>query len=207
MARERRREQQLEAPQQAVKKRVRKQPDEHALSCSPERVQAQCTPQDAPPANQASNAPSVLAQDCMNRSLAKRTRCRAVKTRPENVEQLTTDLETGKLDNRTASARRLVQARESLAKEPHAVCRGLVLDSLAASATIMSELLVEIAKPGAVLQDGELNPLISKNFFEVQKSMLRSIAALQQLDGKRPAIEPDKEPFDVSSLVLAANRG
>ena len=138
--------------------------------------------------------------------------------RPSEYAGAITAIRKGNIDGRTTHSRRLLAMRKMLGDHSVPATLGLVKDTLAVNAAIVSCLLQEICKADFQLFDkqGNLNPILERYWPETQKAILSASQALLRLEqaqgreNKRTAstIESrviasgDTTPIDISSLVL-----
>lgn len=138
----------------------------------------------------------------------KKRRSRSQKDRPQDVDQLVTAIRSDRLDGRCNAAKQIVEARAMIAEAPEQVALALVYDTLATGAVILAAVVKELSRPESIMVNGELNPLVHKHYFEVQKSILRSVDALNRLRKGNGIEDEDKgsaQPIDISTLILEAN--
>lgn len=138
-------------------------------------------------------------------------RNRSIKRRPEDVPGLIVALKEDTIDLRTREAQDVLALRDSLAKDPEPVVKGLIRDALAIDGVIMSRIAAELVKPGNVILDGkgELNQLIAKHWPDVRGGILKSGRALLAVEkeGQPPATGEPDTMTDITSLIVAAQHG
>ena len=134
------------------------------------------------------------------------------KLRPQSSEGLALAIQQNRLDNRTRAAQDMVALRDAIASNPQEAAKGLVRDTLAANATIMTAVLRELTGPGVSIigADGAIHPLIAKTWPDLQRATLsaaRVLASLERDGTGQPATTDDKpSEIDISTLILEAQR-
>lgn len=134
-------------------------------------------------------------------------RCRSKKLRPQSVESLALAIQNNRLDNRTRAAQDMIALRDAIAQAPQEAAKGLIRDTLAANATIMTAVLRELTGPGVKLigDDGAVHPLIAKTWPELQRATISAARALASLEreGAGPPPADDKQGSkDLTTLIL-----
>ena len=145
--------------------------------------------------------------------LKTRIRDRSAKARPQNTGELITAIDDGRLDGRTAPAKRITALRTAIATAPLEACIGVVRDILAVNLTIAQVITAEISRPGfqVLLPAGELNPLLTEYWQDTQKSLLNAAQTLARMEERAAqssasgANGPVKNGIDISALVLEAS--
>lgn len=138
--------------------------------------------------------------------------------RPDSPETLLHALQTGRLDMRTHTAQDLKAMRNAIAAAPLPVAAGVCRDLLAFGATMLAALqraVTRAGEAGIVGEDGQVNPLITKFYPELQRSIIaasNTLLKLEQASGQEtpktpriPKSKPkndDTNAGDVSALVL-----
>ena len=137
-------------------------------------------------------------------------RNRSIKRRPDTVPGLIVALREDTIDLRTREAQDVLALRDSLAKAPEPVVKGLIRDALAIDGVIMSRIAAELVKPGRTILDekGELNQLITKHWPDVRGGILKSGRALLAVekDGQPPATGNPDTATDITTLIIEAQR-
>ncbi len=138
-------------------------------------------------------------------------RCRSKKLRPQSAESLALAIQDNRLDNRTRAAQDMIALRDAIAQAPQEAAKGLVRDTLAANATIMTAVLRELTGPGVKLigDDGAIHPLIAKTWPELQRATIsaaRVLASLEREGTGQPPIDGEQGAMDLSTLILEAQR-
>jgi len=143
-----------------------------------------------------------------------RTRDRSVKDRPQDVGELISAIDNGRLDGRTAPAKRITALRSAIASAPLEAARGVIRDALAVNLVIAQAITAEVSRPGfqVLLPDGGLNPLLAGHWQETQKSLLNAARLLIQtetkVDAEKAASGANRGTsgdFDISALVMEAS--
>lgn len=133
------------------------------------------------------------------------------KLRPQSAESLALAIQENRLDNRTRAAQDMVTLRNAIAQAPQEAAKGLVRDTLAANATIMTAVLRELTGPGVSIigEDGAIHPLIAKTWPELQRATIsaaRVLAALEREGTGQPPTDGSQGEMDISTLILEAQR-
>ena len=137
-----------------------------------------------------------------------RTSSRKGKLRPTDASGLIAAIDSGRLDQRTTPAKKIISLRAAIAKAPLEAARGIIRDVLAVNLAISQAITSEIGKPGfeVLTANGELNPLLSGHWENTQRSLLNAARLLLQVEGKGevPAGTVPKKAAqsDISALVL-----
>ena len=133
---------------------------------------------------------------------------RSKKLRPQSAESLALAIQDNRLDNRTRAAQDMIALRDAIASNPQEAAKGLVRDTLAANATIMTAVLRELTAPGVKLvdADGAIHPLIVKTWPELQRATIsaaRVLAAMERHGGDTPGKDADETgTLDISAIIL-----
>jgi len=141
--------------------------------------------------------------------IASRIRDRSEKNRPKTIAELVTAIDDGRLDGRTAPAKRISALRAAIAKYPLESCIGVVRDALALDLTVAQVIVAEITKPGfQALVNGKLNPTLEV-WNNLQKSLVYTAQTLSRLEastsGEKTARGTTKTaPSDISTIILEA---
>lgn len=136
-------------------------------------------------------------------------RCRSKKLRPQSAEALALAIQDNRLDNRTRAAQDMIAVRDAIASNPQEAAKGLVRDTLAANATIMTAVLRELTGPGVKLvdDDGAIYPLIAKTWPELQRATIsaaRVLASLERESAGQPPTEGKQGEVDITTLIIEA---
>ena len=142
----------------------------------------------------------------------------AERDRQQDIDRAISAIENSKLDGRTVHSKRLLATRRMLADKPVSTALGLVKDTLAVNATIVSCLIQEMGKADFQILDeqGNLNPILAKHWPEAQKAILNGAQSLvrleQAIDPEKPkkastskgttSAPSDNDIVDVSTLVI-----
>ena len=138
-------------------------------------------------------------------------RWRSKKLRPQSAEVLALAIQDNRLDNRTRAAQDMIAVRDAIASNPQAAAKGLVRDTLAANATIMTAVLRELTGPGVKLvgDDGAIHPLIAKTWPELQRATIsaaRVLATLERESTGQHVTDGRQGEIDISTLIIEAQR-
>ena len=146
----------------------------------------------------------------------------------QTIDDLTENISAiqhGRIDCRTTRARRLLAIRQRLEDSPAATTAELLKDQLAVNATISEELIRHLASHDFEVMDsdGNINPILAKQWADSQRAILTSASALLRLGGgtapqktkqasmrKGTALLADEtmgDANDISALVLQGNSG
>jgi hypothetical protein len=135
-------------------------------------------------------------------------RCRSKKLRPQSAEALALAIQDNRLDNRTRAAQDMIAVRDAIAQAPQEAAKGLVRDTLAANATIMTAVLRELTGPGVKLigDDGAIHPLIAKTWPELQRATISAARVLASLEREGTGQPPTgrQGEVDITTLILEA---
>lgn len=140
-----------------------------------------------------------------------RVRNRCKRDRPRTATELVQAIDSGRLDLRTAPAKRIMDLRAAIADQPVEAARGIIRDVLAVNMAISQAVTAELSKPDfQVLQkDGSLNPLLSGPWAETQKALIGAAKLLIQVETATTAQKSVRNdsgavsgPVDVSALIL-----
>ena len=138
----------------------------------------------------------------------RKKQCRSKKLRPQSAEALALAIQDNRLDTRTRAAQDIIAVRDVIARNPTEAAKGLVRDTLAANATIMTAVLRELTAPGVKLvdADGTIHPLIVKTWPELQRATIsaaRVLASMERQGGDSPATPDGDGPLDITGIILA----
>ena len=139
----------------------------------------------------------------------RKKRNRSKKLCPQSADALALAIQDNRLDGRTRAAQDMLAVRDVIARNPQEAAKGLVRDTLAANATIMTAVLRELTAPGVKLIDetGAIHPLVVKTWPELQRATIqaaRVLAAMERQGGESVSPPDDGGPIDISSVILEA---
>ena len=140
----------------------------------------------------------------------------------QTIDDLTENISAiqhGRIDCRTTRARRLLAIRQRLEDSPAATTAELLKDQLAVNATISEELIRHLASHDFEVMDsdGNINPILAKQWADSQRAILTSASALLRLGvtnspqrskssstskGKASPTGDTEDVVDISALVL-----
>ena len=143
----------------------------------------------------------------------------------QTIDDLTENISAiqhGRIDCRTTRARRLLAIRQRLEDSPAATTAELLKDQLAVNATISEELIRHLASHDFEVMDsdGNVNPILAKQWADSQRAILTSASALLRLGvtnspqkskssstnkGKARPAGDTEDVVDISALVLQLN--